>query len=73
MTFPIVGSARAPGILDIRPAAKPGGVRSTAAVIDLVRLIALDDLPAVRRQLVCHWHRDAGGRLACIWQPDIVQ
>jgi len=56
----------------MRRAAEPGVVQSTAAVTDLVRLFALDDLPPVRRQLVCHWHRDAGGRLACTWEPDIV-
>jgi hypothetical protein len=72
MTFPIVGSACAPGILDMRRVAEPGVVQSTAAAVDLGRLFALDDLPAVRRQLVCHWHRDAGGRLACTWEPDIV-
>ena len=33
---------------------------------------ALDDLPAVRRQLVCHWRRDADGRLVCSWEPDIA-
>jgi hypothetical protein len=73
MTFPIVGSACAPGIPDVRLVAEPGVVQPIAAAIDLVRLFALDDLTAVRRQLVCHWHRDAGGRLACVWQPDIVQ
>ena len=72
MTFPIVGSACAPGIPGIRPAAEPGAAQSTTAAIDLVRLLALDALPAVQRQLVCHWHRDAGGRLACTWEPDIV-
>ena len=72
MTFPIVGGACAPGILDICRAAAPGVVQSTAAITDLVRLFALDDLPAARRQLVCHWHRDADGRLACTWEPDIV-
>jgi hypothetical protein len=72
MTFPIVGSACAPGILDMRRAAEPGVAPSTTPVIDLLRLFALDDLTAVRRQLVCHWHRDAGGRLACTWELDIV-
>jgi hypothetical protein len=72
MTFPIVGSECAPGITDMRPAAEPGAVQSTAAAIDLVRLFALDDLPAVRRQLLCRWHRDADGRLACTWEPDMV-
>jgi hypothetical protein len=72
MTFKIVGSECAPGILDMRRAAEPGVVQPTAVVTDLVRLFALDDLTAVRRQLVCHWHRDAGGRLACTWVPDIV-
>ena len=72
MTFPIVGSECAPGILDICPAAEPRVVQSTAAATDLERLFALDDLPAVGRPLVCHWHRDADGRLACSWEPDIA-
>jgi hypothetical protein len=71
MTFPIVGSECAPGILDIGPAAEPGVVQPTAAAIDLVRLFALDRLPTHRR-LVCHWRRQADGRLACTWEPDIV-
>jgi hypothetical protein len=71
MTFPIVGSECAPGILDIRPGAEPGDVQSNAAAIDLVRLFALDRLPRGRR-LVCRWRRQADGRLACTWEPDIV-
>jgi hypothetical protein len=71
MIFPIFGSECAPGILDIRPAAEPGDVQSTAAAIDLVRLFALDRLPRSRR-LACRWHRQADGRLACTWEPDIV-
>ncbi len=38
---------------------------------DLVRLLALDRLAETRRVLVCHWHRDADGRLTCTWTPDI--
>jgi hypothetical protein len=71
MTFPIIGSECASEILDIRPAAEPGAVQSTTAVIDLVRLFALDRLPTNRR-LVCRWRRRADGRLACTWEPDIV-
>jgi hypothetical protein len=71
MTFPIVGSECAPGILDIRPAAEPGDVRTTAAAIDLVSLFVLDCPPRGRR-LVCRWRRQADGRLACSWKPDIV-
>jgi hypothetical protein len=72
MTSPIVGSECAPGIGDIRPATALGVVQSTAAATDLVSLFALDDLRAIRRQLVCHWRRDADGRLACSWEPDIA-
>jgi hypothetical protein len=70
MTLPIFGAECAPGIHDIRPAAKPGIVSSNA--IDLVRLFVLDNLPVARRQLVCHWRRQADGRLACAWEPDIA-
>jgi hypothetical protein len=58
-------------ILEFRPAAVSGFVRPSTKA-DLVRLFALDDLPARRRRLVCHWRRDADGRLACIWEPDIA-
>jgi hypothetical protein len=54
-------------ILEIRPAAAPGIVPPKGTTTDLVRLFALDRLPAGRRRLVCHWRRNADGRLACIW------
>jgi hypothetical protein len=54
--------------LEIRPATVP----PQGATPNLVRLFALDCLPAGRRTLVCHWRRDADGRLTCIWEPDIV-
>jgi hypothetical protein len=69
MTFNLLGSECAPGILDIRPAAIPGSVSNGAA--DLVRLFSLDRLSGERR-LVCHWRRQLDGRLACSWEPDIV-
>ena len=72
MTFPIVGGESASANLDTRPAAKPGIASPTAAATDLVRLFALDGLPAVRRQLVCHWRRQADVRLTCSWEPDIA-
>jgi hypothetical protein len=59
-------------ILEIRPAAAPGIVPPKGATTNLVRLFVLDRLQAGRRTLVCHWRRDADGRLACIWEPDIV-
>jgi hypothetical protein len=58
-------------ILNVRPAAEPGIVSTEIAVARLVRLFALDRLPAGRRRLVCRWHRDVDGRLACAWEPDI--
>ena len=69
-------------ILDTRPGLVPGpsrtpdrrtlGVRKQRAAGDLVRLLALDTLPAHRRTLSCRWRRDADGRLAALWEPDIV-
>jgi hypothetical protein len=56
-------------ILDVRPAAPSGTVPATT---DLVRLFALDRLPVRRPRLACHWRRDADGRLACTWEPDIA-
>ncbi|HEV2549615.1 MAG TPA: hypothetical protein VGU20_20025 [Stellaceae bacterium] len=59
-------------ILDLRPATQLGTIHASGATIDFVRLFALDDrLSDGRRPLVCHWQRDAEGRLACIWEPDI--
>ncbi|MGO8915735.1 MAG: hypothetical protein ACLQJR_07500 [Stellaceae bacterium] len=58
-------------ILDVRPAAAPGIVPPKTAARDLARLFALDRLLSGRRRLVCHWHRDADGRLACVWEPEI--
>jgi hypothetical protein len=59
-------------ILAVRLAAPPGIVSRNGATTNLVHLFGLDRLPVGRRQLVCHWHRDADGRLACIWEPDIA-
>ena len=56
--------------LVFRPAATPAAVSNTAAH-DLVRLFALDRLPA-RRRLICHWHRDTDGRLTAVWEHDFA-
>ena len=64
-------------ILNARSAAAPGivspGTVSLRGTKDLVRLFALDRLPDGRPRLVCRWHRDADGRLACSWEPDNEQ
>jgi hypothetical protein len=59
-------------ILNVRSAAAPGTV-SLKATKDLVRPFALDRLSVGRPRLVCRWHRDADGRLACTWGPDNEQ
>jgi hypothetical protein len=56
-------------ILDIRLA---GAAEERNVRRDLARLFALDRLPAERPQLVCHWHRDADGRLAAAWERDVA-
>jgi hypothetical protein len=56
-------------ILDRRPAA-PGKAQSDSVTTDLVRVFGLDRLPAKGR-LVCHWHRDAAGHLACRWELEL--
>jgi hypothetical protein len=58
-------------ILDIRPAA-PGILPPPGAARDLAQLFALGGLSQGRRRLVCHWHRDGDGRLACVWEPDMA-
>jgi hypothetical protein len=64
-------------ILNVRSAAAPGtassGTVSLKGTKDLVRLLALDCLAVGRPRLVCRWHRDADGRLACSWRPDNEQ
>ena len=57
--------------LVFRPAAAPAPQVSHKAADDLVRLFALDRLP-VRRQLICHWQRDAAGRLIGVWETELV-
>ena len=71
MTFPIVGSECAPGIFDLQPAVAPDGASLNAAEFDIVRPFVRDRMPEGTR-LACHWHREVDGRLACIWEPDIV-
>jgi hypothetical protein len=66
MTFPIFGSECAPGVFDTRPTVEPGATQINAVAIDLVRPFGLDRLPS-GRQLVCRWHREVDGRLACLW------
>jgi hypothetical protein len=56
-------------ILDPRPAVP--GIAPRETQTDLVRLFALDRLPQ-RPRLCCHWRRDAEGRLACFWEPDLA-
>jgi hypothetical protein len=56
--------------LDVRPAIAPGIVAPSAT--NLVLLFALDRIPVSARRLVCHWHRDADGRLVCAWESDIT-
>jgi len=58
-------------IFDFRPTAPPAPDRAKESTSEFVRLFALDRLPQGRRPLVCHWQRDADGRLACRWEPDI--
>jgi hypothetical protein len=60
-------------ILDtrIRPTDAPGAVENKDARRDLACLFALDRLPG-RPSLVCHWHRDADGRLAAAWELDVA-
>jgi hypothetical protein len=71
MTFLLLGGAYAPDLLDRRPAVERDTARVNAAATDLVRLFGLDRRSSNRR-LVCCWHRDADGRLAATWEPDIL-
>jgi hypothetical protein len=59
----------AAAILDVRPAPVTGPAKD--AKTDLIRLFALDRLSVGRKALACHLRREADGRLAGIWAPDI--
>jgi hypothetical protein len=58
-------------ILEFCPASAPSVAMRETAATDLVRLFALDRLPAARRAFVCHWRRDADGLLGAVWEPEI--
>ena len=58
-------------ILDFQRAAVPAPAVPDKAARDLVRLFALDRLPAGPHRLVCHWRRGTNGRLEAHWEPDI--
>jgi hypothetical protein len=55
--------------LDVRPATAPGVVTPNST--NLVLLLALEAKPVSAQRLVCHWHRDADGRLVCAWESEI--
>jgi hypothetical protein len=57
-------------ILNTRRLALPETVLPQDTTIDLLRLFGLDRAPP-RRRLVCHWHRDADGKLVAAWEPEI--
>lgn len=59
-------------ILDFCPATAPASAMRQEGAADLARLLGLDRLSAAPRRLVCRWRRDADGRLAAVWEPDIV-
>jgi hypothetical protein len=69
MTLLIFGSESAPGIRDSRRRAP--SLTTADSDTDLIGLFKLDRLPSDRR-LICHWHREPDGRIACYWEPDIV-
>jgi hypothetical protein len=56
----------APANPNVRAAIAPDIVAPNAT--NLVFLFALDQIPVSTQRLVCHWHRDAGGRLVCAWE-----
>jgi high affinity Mn2+ porin len=71
MTFPIFGSVRAPAVLEFRLDVARNLIPLNRAATDLNQLLGLDHLVAERR-LVCRWHREIDGRIACLWEPDMV-
>jgi len=68
MTFLTFGGACAPVVVDDRPDARR--ITPAPAATNLIRLFGLDRLPLGWR-FTCRWHRQADGRLAAIWEPDI--
>jgi hypothetical protein len=70
MTFSTFRGQCALDIVDV-PAVAPGIAAVNVSTVDFVALFGLHRLPADRR-FVCRWHRAADGRIACLWEPDIV-
>ena len=58
--------------LNVGPAVAPGTAVVKGAH-DFVRLLSLYAASIDRPRLVCRWHRDLDGRLACNWEPDTAQ
>jgi hypothetical protein len=57
--------------LNAGPAVAPG-TDSVKRTRDLVRLLSLEAVTVDRPRLVCRWHRDIDGRLACRWEPEAL-
>lgn len=70
MTFAIVGSEHAPGVLDRRAVVETSASSAKTAAPNLVRLFELERLPETR--LECRWRPSAGGELFCTWEHDIA-
>ena len=58
-------------IRDIRSGASPEFIVRSKETHGLARLLGLDQLPFLRRRLVCHWRREDDGQLACHWEVDL--
>jgi hypothetical protein len=61
MTFPTLGSVRAPAVLEFRLDVARNLILLNRTATDLNQMLGLDHLAAERR-LVCRWHREIDGR-----------
>jgi hypothetical protein len=53
--------------VNVRPDISSGIVAHDAT--NLVLLFALNRIPVSPHRLLCHWYRNADGRLVCTWEP----
>jgi hypothetical protein len=56
-------------LIDRRTVARTAGDKTSLTTQPLC--LPAYDRPIGRPKLICHWHRDEQGQLACRWEPDV--
>lgn len=58
-------------ILEIHRDVRPTTARPNDTTATCVRAVVPFRPTNYRRRLICRWHRETDGQLACVWEPDI--